>query len=621
MAISLSCYENSTSEIEIVARSTEELTSWHYSLDGGKTWTWGWLNNVYNLNQVVSGLESKVYQIMVKGTRKSDGKTIMSNVVTCDITAPPIEMSIVSTASAVFYIKATCVDTCCDWEYTVDGGATWKYITRESVRNVSKMVTVSNVTKACNIQVRAYKLANSFILTSEQRVFTPGRSVLNSVSTLAIDEVSPTLKFNWTVGNASYNHELRIFIMGGATPVLTIGGLTGSVGTTAKSYKLTEEERTTLLRAMSNITSAMMNVELVTFKDTTELIDDSPSVESGISTTPINSAPIFTGFTVKDIYMSTTSVTNNPDIIIQNCSRVKVTFDEVVVRNEATIDKYEVTIGDTTKSTSAGYINWGKVATSGDVTVTVTAIDSRGYTATQTQTIYVTEYIEADITSWSIRRQNEVEAQIQVVLNGRMSPIYVDGVNVNKIQSVKYRYWKTTESTASEYIDITESLVTTDSGFSYTNMNFISLDPEYTYNVQFYVNDMWGSTHTILTVNKGIPLVALRSQKVGINNPNPESALDVVGNIAMNGFLVMGFVRELSADEDIDDMVTNGIYTLPENYKELRLDGGPVNQPGWLEVITNPIGGVLQRYTAFNGGDICFRCKFQGTWGSWEWLY
>ena len=112
--------------------------------------------------------------------------------------------------------------------------------------------------------------------------------------------------------------------------------------------------------------------------------------------------------------------------------------------------------------------------------------------------------------------------------------------------------------------------------------------------------------------------MAYRSQKVGINNVDPQSALDVIGEIMMNGFNVMGFVQELGNTEDLDDILDNGIFTQSLNANASTDRHYPVAKAGYLEVLGNPQGYKLHRYTTVDCSGMYIRYKYQGSWSSWK---
>jgi hypothetical protein len=156
------------------------------------------------------------------------------------------------------------------------------------------------------------------------------------------------------------------------------------------------------------------------------------------------------------------------------------------------------------------------------------------------------------------------------------------------------------------------------SGFSYDNDAWLTLSSEYAYNVQIEVSDKLSTYTVTLYVNKGQPLVSFRAEKVGINTNNPQSALDVNGNIRMNGYGVMGFVAALDSETDLNAYTDYGVWTQTLNASASTDRHYPVTKAGYLEVFTNPSGYVLQRYTAYDCTGVYIRYEYNGSWSAWK---
>lgn len=106
-------------------------------------------------------------------------------------------------------------------------------------------------------------------------------------------------------------------------------------------------------------------------------------------------------------------------------------------------------------------------------------------------------------------------------------------------------------------------------------------------------------------------------KEVGINNPNPQSALDVTGEIHMNGFPVMGIIQtSVEDDVSLNSLTTQGIYF------RRRVPQENMNYPalvfGMLEVFSCSTNLVIQRYTARDTPfDVYIRSKVNSSWSKW----
>ena len=194
---------------------------------------------------------------------------------------------------------------------------------------------------------------------------------------------------------------------------------------------------------------------------------------------------------------------------------------------------------------------------------------------------------------------------MQLKFNGSISAISVDGVQKNSVQYVRYRYKKTSESTYSIYYSILSTTTRSGTSFSFYNLELCNLDAGASYDFHLQIQDRLFSLSSLdvyFVVPQGTPLIALRKKKVGINTPNPKTALDVGGDISvsgqilMNGYNIMGLVQATIPDTtDLNDVTTPGIY-FRRNTANTSLNY-PSTAYGMLEVFSCSPNVVMQRYT------------------------
>ena len=200
----------------------------------------------------------------------------------------------------------------------------------------------------------------------------------------------------------------------------------------------------------------------------------------------------------------------------------------------------------------------------GTLDVVVTATDSRGYTVSNKQQITVIAYAKPKVSAITLRRTNDIEAEMQLVFNGSISPITVDGTQKNSLKYVQYRYKLTSESSYGSYTSILSSVTQNGTSFSYSNLELCSLDANSSYDFHVYIRDQLNTLSSVslyFTVPQGTPLVALRKQKVGINTPNPEAALHVVGSARIEGTVTTQTISANSLSGTLP--VSNVSGTLP----------------------------------------------------------
>lgn len=164
------------------------------------------------------------------------------------------------------------------------------------------------------------------------------------------------------------------------------------------------------------------------------------SYSAKIQTTSTNSKPTFSGFTFADINDNTLVLTENDQLMVQSYSSLRVTCVAATAKNEASIAKYKVVIGSKTVESTTTVVDFGAIPSSGSVTITVSAVDSRGYSTTKTKKVTVLAYEDVKIDYWFIRRINEVEEATNFTFSGTYSPLTISGVAKNSLKDFSYQY-------------------------------------------------------------------------------------------------------------------------------------------------------------------------------------
>lgn len=545
------------------------------------------------------------------------GNMTLTNI---DRAAPSVSLTTASITASGVTITASSNSTCDIWDYSTDNGSTWARMSSTAGTSVSKTLTGLSPNTTYNIKVRARRQYNQVYGTSSAKsIKTLGNTLVNSVNELVVDVASPVITMNWTV-YAAFTHTL--VIKDGNTTVLTITGLSYSVGTNNVTVTLTAAQRKTILEYMENKASFTAAYYLSTYSGNTQ-IGSTVSKTATIKTTSGTSAPTFSNFTHSDTNANTTAITENNQIYIKGYSALQIAIGTVTPKNEASISSYKVTVGSESKSfTTTTTINYGAIGVSGNVTLKVEVIDSRGFSTAVTRTIQVVDYEDIVINDWHIRRKNEVEATVQLTFSGELSPITVGNEARNAVLTAKFRYAPNGGSWSGwSNLTITQS----SSDFEFVTLELsnssgvIDFNPSLQYVVEIKVTDRLSDDSEPLILNKGTPLVAFRSKKVGINTPDPQDALDVRdGKILTNGYAIQGFVADLGNTEDLDDYKQGGIWTQHLNANASTSRHYPAAIAGYLEVFENPQGYVMQRYTAYDCSRIYIRYFYSNQWYAWK---
>lgn len=456
-----------------------------------------------------------------------------------DRTAPTVSCSVSNITANGFTISASSSATSDIWQYSLNGGSSWTQFSTTAGTSASITLSSLSPNTTYSVRVRARKRTNQVYGTSSTvSAKTLGGAVILSCGNFAADASTVNLSLRVTVYNAAYTN--YITIKNGSTTYLSLTGRTWAAGTASRTITLTSAERTTLLNAMASLKSFTATIELVTKSGNTQ-IGNASTCTCTISTTEANSGPTLSGFTFADSYSTTTAITGNDQVLIQSYSRLTVTPGTATAKNGASIVSYSAVCSGVTKSNTTGAaLSLGTIGTSGTRDITLTVTDSRGYTASVTKSVTVVPYSKPKMNSVSLRRTNEIETEMQLVFNGSISAITVDGAQKNSLLYVRYRYKLTSASSYNAYTSILTSVTASGTSFSFSNLELCNLNAEASYDFHLQIRDKLDSLTSLdlyFVVPQGTPLVALRKKMVGINTPNPAAALHVVGDTRIEGTL------------------------------------------------------------------------------------
>ena len=457
-----------------------------------------------------------------------------------DRTAPTVSCSVSNITANGFTISASSSATSDIWQYSLNGGSSWTQFSTTAGTSASVTLSSLSPNTTYSVRVRARKRTNQVYGTSSTvSAKTLGGAVILSCGNFAADASTVNLSLRVTVYNAAYTN--YITIKNGSTTYLSLTGRTWAAGTASRTITLTSAERTTLLNAMASLKSFTATIELVTKSGNTQ-IGNASTCTCTISTTEANSGPTLSGFTFADSYSTTTAITGNDQVLIQSYSRLTVTPGTATAKNGASIVSYSAVCSGVTKSNTTGAaLSLGTIGTSGTRDITLTVTDSRGYTASVTKSVTVVPYSKPKVNSVSLRRTNEIETEMQLVFNGSISAITVDGAQKNSLLYVRYRYKLTSASSYNAYTSILSSVTASGTSFSFSNLELCNLNAEASYDFHLQIRDKLNSLTSLdlyFVVPQGTPLVALRKKMVGINTPNPAAALHVVGDTRIEGTLI-----------------------------------------------------------------------------------
>jgi len=220
----------------------------------------------------------------------------------------------------------------------------------------------------------------------------------------------------------------------------------------------------------------------------------------------------------------------------------------------------------------------------------VTATDSRGYTVSVTQSITVLAYSKPKVSELSLRRTNDIEAEMQLIFKGSISSIKPSTVEENSLLYVRYRYKLTSATSYGSYTSILASTTQSGTSFNFSNLELCSLDANSSYDFHLQVRDQLNSLSSLdlyYVIPQGTPLVALRKKMVGINTPTPEVALHVVGDAKVSGSVTAGSVSATT----VSATTLSGTLAVSNVSGTLPLSKGGTGQTTAAKAATAIVGG------------------------------
>lgn len=305
------------------------------------------------------------------------------------------------------------------------------------------------------------------------------------------DETNPTLTYS---NPSSLACDVSIEFAGGS--ITRAGAASGASG----SYKmqLTDSERTTLRNASKDSPTLKVTYVLKTTIDGTAYYS-----RADRKMNVVDAAPELGAVSYEDANAVTVAVTGDKSRIIQNHSTLTVTIPTATAKKGATIASYAIVFCGVTKTVkAAGAVSLGAVDVSYSQALTVTAKDSRGFTASQSVQVTVDDY-SAPTAVIDLHRLNNFEPTTYITANSRYS--HLNGKNAVTITA---KCKKTGEPGYGAPIALANAVQTT-----------VTCDRDSAYDFVVTIADRLESTDYNLTLGKGIPSFFIDTKKssVGVN--------------------------------------------------------------------------------------------------------
>lgn len=528
-----------------------------YSKDNGSNWTGVDVTDGKSGTYTITGLSANTsYNIKTRVRRKDSQLTTDSSALAVKTFSYPKQGLVRKTETSISMNWSA--DSTVDMiYYSTDNGSTWS--SGISVNATSGIYSIEGLTSYTN-----YKIKTRVRRKATQ---TLSNTSATSVTTYQFPYVTKVGTADLTIGNSQtltlYNPLLRdveVFMYQNDTGIRLYAG-----GTMKDSITFTPDA-STMYSSIPNSTDGkcyyycVYRGEIKAYKNGTYKIKGTEK-------------PTFTNFTYNDGDTVTTALTGNNQILVKSLSDVNVIVtaaNKAVGKNSATIKKYRVKIGNQTTEMAYSSSSTVSAALSNVTTGTiqVTAIDSRGLETTVTKTATFKNWTKPVFNTVKVDRENGIGTT--GLLNLKVSFWNANfGAVANQITKFSYRYKKSTDSSYSTFIDITNRMTKNNNGYYINASNaFLPVTDEsttatvfevgYEYNIQFACVDKSEIVvySNYITLNSGIPCTAKQKNSdgtysIGINKlPDSKYALDLKGDVNI---------------EDNNGLSINGEYTITKD--------------------------------------------------------
>ncbi len=420
------------------------------------------------------------------------------------------------------------------------------------------------LSKGTNSTIRLYTYSGGTHIGTDTKAGTASNPTSSTISNDFSFVVGNKTSFNINRNKNYYTHSLEISVAGNLIKTIS------DVGTSTE-WTPSTSELTAIYNAMSNTAKSTISVKCITYSRGANIGNTTKTGNITINET--GNTPTFNNWSYVNNNSISNSVLGTNQVALQNHNSIVVTCNEAVAKHEASIAKYQVIVNnaiyETTNLTSR-QITIPNLNLSGEISFQVRAIDTRGFITTVTKVITFIAYEEPKIPEISLERRNNYDEQSSLKLSGTISLIRYNNQSKNAIDVFKYRYKESGASNYNQWVDIlTSTIPETAQKFHYDSLtgNFNldeveigNFDKKKTYQFEFVIKDkVTELTFEGLLIN-GLPLMALRIRKVGINcvpDSNGKDGLYINGNFVPYESIIYdssnGETGNITLNESLED--------------------------------------------------------------------
>ena len=476
---------------------------------------------------------------------------------------------------------------------TVSNGGTWSNIKvgndKQLLSGTATIPHNSDGTKNFTVEITAWTYSSSNYSGSGSFTLTniPRQATADSVADFT-DEQNPVLRYTNNAGNAVSSLQACIALTesSAATNPAVAWRDIPKTGT-SYTFNLTTAEREVLRNATTG-----HNRNLWFFVKT---------VLNGVTyysykiakITIVNASPTMDMPAYADTNATTTAITNNPQVIIQNKSTLQFQFANIEAQKGATLSKITMNVNGVVReqnlsgsSVASQTYDFGAIDVAENTTATITLTDSRGFTNNFTKQITIWEYYQPNaIISVSRVANFYSESKIKVDAN-------YASLNGNNTIDIKYRIKKSTDPNWGSWVSLQDNV---EADFTADNL--------YMWDLQVQLTDILGTITTYTApgaLDVGIPLVFydLKKRSVGVNTM-PSNA----------------------ASLEVDEIDLRNIYSTTEQKVGTWVDGKPIYRKVITKANTNNITNALTDPDNIIKMDCTVRQAGTPAWRNLPWLF
>lgn len=299
------------------------------------------------------------------------------------------------------------------------------------------------------------------------------------------DTQNPTITYSNTAGNSVSSLQACISLTG-SNPDVSYRNI--PINGTSYTFNLTEAERNVLRQATTTSNTRTVYFYIKTVINGSTFYSNKP-----VTLSIVNANPTFS-VAYLDTNSTTTAITTNNQLIIQNNSTLRINITNATALKYATLSSASINVNGniTTQSLSGSSLtfNVGVINVANNLTIPVTVIDSRGNKTTTNLTVQVLSW-SLPTAIISLARESNFYTSTNLTVDANYSSLN----NKNTI-TIQYQIKKTTDASYGALTTISDNVQTT-----------FNADNQYSWNVKVILTDKIGTTTYNLFLYKGIPLM------------------------------------------------------------------------------------------------------------------